>query len=855
MKNQWFTQNLLPTALCVVGFLLLALLYASPVLSGQKLFQHDIVQYQGGAQELLGYRDAHGEETYWSDSMFGGMPTYQMGAQFPGDVVRGIDKVLMLLPKPVGYIFLLCSGFFLLGMVVLRRWPYALLGALLFGFSTYFYIIIAAGHNGKVHTIAYFAPLLAGVYLLYFRRNYLWGFVLTAVAMALQLAANHPQMSYYLFLALGVFFLSEIIRTIVKKLPWRLFLTSTALCGLAFAFGIGMNAQRLMANAEYIKETVRGQQIQPTAAGEAGSGMDRESLLAWSYGKLETLNLFIPRLMGGGSNAPAGEAMMQDIQQLVQENAGSQQEVNTIIQNFHSPTYWGDQPGTSGPAYQGSIVMLLFVLALFAAPKRQKYWIVGASVLAVLLAWGSNFPVVSDFFIDYMPFYNKFRAPSSILVLPELLLPLLGIVGLYYLFTSEVLTVQQKKKYTLLSGGILMGITLLLLVFGKSMLGFLTEAEQLHLPDYLKDYLQQKRFGFFAEDAVKALAYVAAGTAAVYLAVIRKIRPVAAVTVLAVVAVLDLWQVNREYLSSNNFVPAALADQPFQTEKSMVLEEAIQKNPDLGGLLSNTQVNAALAQIAAKDPGHYRVYNQVINPFAETNTSFFHSSVGGYHAVKLRRYDDLINEYFTQPDTVRVPKVLNLLNTRYMIFGDAEKPQPVPNPYANGNAWLVSQLYVAKDAQDELKKIGELDTKRIAILGSEDAALAGQLQGKIGSDAQATLNLTQYQPNRLVYKSSSRTPQLGVFSEMYYPHGWEATVDGKPATLHKADYLLRALEIPAGQHTIEMTFQPKVLATGKYISLAATLLFILVSALLYFFLERRRKGFAKKGTVVIGHDE
>lgn len=855
MKNLWLSKNWLPAALCVAGFLLLALLYASPVLSGQKLMQHDIVQYQGGAEELLNFRKDQGEETYWSDSMFGGMPTYQMGAQFPGDVIRAIDRVIMLLPKPVGYIFLLFSGFFLLGKVVLRRWPYALLGALLFGFSTYFYIIIAAGHNGKVHTIAYFAPLLAGVYLLFFRRNYLWGFVLTGVALALQLGANHPQMTYYLFLALGIFFLSELIRTVVKKLPWKPFLTSTALCAAAFAFGLGMNAQRLMANAEYIKETVRGKQIQPTDGGKAGNGMDREALLAWSYGKLETLNLFIPRLMGGGSHAPAGEAMMEDIQQLVQENARSQEEVNTIIQNFASPTYWGDQPGTSGPAYQGAIVILLFVLALLVAPKRQKYWILGASVLAILLAWGSNFPLLSDFFIDYVPFYNKFRAPSSILVLPELLFPLLGIVGLYHLFTSEVLTVQQKKKYTLISGGILMGLTLLLLIFGKNLLGFLTDAEQLHLPDYLKEYLQDKRFGFFAQDAIKALAYVAAGTTAIYLAVTNKIRPIAAVTILAVVAMLDLWQVNREYLNNDNFVPAALADQPFQTEPSMMLEEAVTKNPDLSGLLNNTKVNAVLAQVAAKDPGHYRVYNQVINPFGETNTSFFHSSVGGYHAVKLRRYDDMIAEYFSQPDTVRVPKVLNLLNTRYMIFGDGENPQAVPNPYAHGNAWLVSQVYVARDARDELKKIGELDTKTTAILGQEDAALAQKLQQKMAPDAQGTLTLKKYQPNKLVFQSNSRTAQLGVFSEMYYPYGWEATLDGKPVTIHKADYLLRAVEIPAGQHTIEMTFQPKVLATGRMISLAATLLFVLVALALYFFFERKKRDFTQEGTVIVGHEE
>ncbi len=855
MKIPVNNRNLIFIAASLLLFVIIGFLYANPVMSGKQLFQHDIIQYKGGAKELLDYRAENGKETYWSNSMFGGMPTYQMGSQFRGDWIKQVDNLLMFLPKPVNYFFLLFSGFFLLGMVTVRNWKYALLGALFFGLSTYFYIIIAAGHNGKVHTIAYFAPLLAGILLVYMRKNYVWGFIVTTLFMGLQIAANHPQMTYYLFIGLGFLFLSELIRAVKKQIKMKHFLISTGIVGLACVIGVGMNSQRIMANAEYVTETVRGKQLLNTETqSDEKSGMERESMLMWSYGKLETLNLFIPRLMGGGSNEKEGEQMMNEIRDLVQNNASSQAEVDNIGRGLQSMTYWGEQPGTSGPAYQGAVVIFLAILGFFFAPKKYRYWILGASILTIMLAWGSNFMPLSNFFIDFVPFYNKFRAPSSILVVVELLFPLIAIIGLYHFFRTgnqtentddaqpaenkehEPVVENSQKKLMYVTTAIL-GLLLLLIVAGKSILGFLTDGEKTYLPPYLLDYLADERYKMFRTDAIKAVLYVGITAAALYFALKKKISRNVALIIIGAVSIFDLWSVNRRYLNNENFVDAALAENPFQTEINDLVIEKVGDNMELQGLLMNAKVNATLETIAEKDPGHYRIYNQAINPFGETNTSYFKSSVGGYHAVKLRRYDDLINHYFSNVDTVKIPRILNMLNTKYMIFGDQENPQAVPNPYANGNAWMVSDVKFAANPNEEIKLIGEIDSKKTAIVGAEDRNYIASKP--IAADSTANIRLTSYEADALEYRTDSKTPQLAVFSEIYYPKGWKVQIDGKEVPYIKANYLLRGVHVPAGKHTVTMAFEPEVITRGKVFSIISFVLFLLLSAAgLYFYYFR-----------------
>lgn len=836
LKNK---NNLIAIAICFIVFIVLAIGYANPIISGKALIQPDIVHYKGGAKELLDYRDNNSAETYWSNSMFGGMPTYQMGAQFRGDLIKNIDNVLNFLPKPANYLFLLFAGFHLLGWVATRNWKYALLGATFFGLSTYFYIIIAAGHNGKVHTIAYFAPLLAGILLVYIRKKYILGFIVTSLFMGLQVAANHPQMTYYLFIALGFLFLSELIRAVQKKTPMKHFLISSGVLALAFAFGVGMNAQRLLANSEYVKETTRGKQILNNERHSAeSSGLDKESITMWSYGKLETLNLFIPRLMGGGSDEEGSQEMMAKVQELVQSNVTSQEEMDRISRGFSSLTYWGDQPGTSGPAYQGAVVIFLTILGFFFAWRKYRYWILGASILTILLAWGHNFAPLTNFFIDVVPLYNKFRAPSSILVVVELLFPLIAIVGLFRFYNDKNLSEDYKKKILTYVSASVLGFLIIITVAGKSLFGFYTDNEKQYLPPYLLDFLVGERFAMFRVDAIKAIVYVLITAGVLWLSLKQKLSQNIALIIIGVVSLFDLWSVNKRYLNEGNFADQAFAENPFITENSDFLSGKAAENPYIQGLLSQVNVNKVLEQISENDKTHYRIYNQTLGTFSETNTSYFKSSIGGYSAAKLRRYDDVINHYFTQMDTAKVPRVLNMLNTKYMIFGNAQDPQATTNPNANGNAWFVSDVKFVNTPNEEIDAIGTIDNKNTAVVSNDDKPY---FNGKtMAKDSTAFLKLTQYQPNEISFKSQSKTPQLAVFSEIYYPKGWKMFVDGKEVPYIKANYLLRAVHIPAGNHDVKMVFEPEVIQTGKTVSMIVFILFMVLSGIGIWMLIKNR---------------
>ncbi|KUG12283.1 hypothetical protein BEI02_08035 [Elizabethkingia sp. HvH-WGS333] len=831
-------RNSIFIGISLVLFILMAVFYANPILTGKELIQPDIVHYRGGAQEMLEYRAKTGNETYWSDAMFGGMPTYQTGAKFSGDIVKKVDDLLMFLPKPANYLFLLFSGFFFLGMVALRNWKYALLGATFFGLSTYFCIIIAAGHNGKVHTIAYFAPLVASILLVYIRRNYFWGFVATTLFMALQIMANHPQMTYYLFIALGFFFLSELLRAILKTKDYKHFFISTAVVGIAMVLGLGMNSQRMLSNAEYVKETVRGKQILKSSGGQKDvQGMDKESITMWSYGVTETLNLFIPRLMGGASQEEGSDKMTEKLQQLVQENATSQEEVNNMMKGLTgSLTYWGDQPGTSGPAYQGAVVVFLAILGFFFAWPKYRWWILGASVLTIMLAWGSNFMPLTDFFIDYVPVYNKFRAPSSILVVVELLFPFIAIIGLYRFFTDEKLTAEYKQKVLTYTTGSVVGITLILILFGKTILGFHTGLEGQYLPSYLLDYLVGERYSMFRTDAIKAILYVLITAGAMFMVMKQKLNQNIALIIIGVISLFDLWTVNKRYLNNDNFADKMFARNPFITEASESYLAKSNGNSYIEGLLQQAPVNQALESIAKADKSHYRVFNTLLGPFNETNTSYFVSSVGGYSAAKLRRYDDLINKYFNGGGD---PNILNMLNTKYVLVADKTGIQPKENPFANGPAWFVSEVKIAGTPNEEIDLISKVDNKKVAVVGKEDEKY---LNGKtLQADPAAKIAVKTYQPNEIVYQTSSATPQLAVMSEIYYPHGWKFYIDGKETDYIKADYLLRAVHVPAGKHEIRMAFEPEVIQKGKTISLASAGLFILLAALGFWFYQRKEQ--------------
>ena len=842
-------KNILFVAISLVVFILLAVTYANPIISGKQLLQHDIVQYKGGAKELLDYRANNDQETYWSDAMFGGMPTYQTGAQFRGDVIKKIDDVFNFLPKPANFIFLFFAGFFLLGYVVTKNWKYALLGATFFGLSTYFYIIIAAGHNGKAATLVYFAPLLAGILLVYIRKKYILGFIVTSLFMGLQICANHPQMTYYLFLALAFLFISELVRAAKGKTEWKHFFISSGILGLAMILGVGMNSQRLLANSEYVKETVRGKQILKSAHNSKDDdGMKKQEILNWSYGKTETLNLFIPRLLGGSSTEEVSDEFKKELRTSLENQTNDEEQIQGVFDQVVNgvPMYWGDQPGTSGPAYQGAVVIFLAILGFFFANRKYRYWILGASILSILLAWGSNFLPLSDVFIDYVPLYNKFRAPSSILVVVELLFPLIAIIGLYRFYnddSSELMTEAYKQKILLYVGGGVLGFTLLIILFAKSLFGFENSSETGKIPDFIMTVIKDERARMLRIDAIKAFIYVLITFGILFLSLKKKLSQNIALVVIGLVSLLDLWTVDKRYLNNDNFVDKTLAQEPYITENNEYLASKAGNNTFLLDLLSRANMNKALQEIADKDKNHYRIFNQILGPFGETNTSYFKSSVGGYHAVKLRRYDDLINHYFYAEDSTKsaqIPNILSLLNTKYVVGGTVEQPQIQINPRANGNAWFVSDIKFVNSPNEEIDEIGSIETKKTAVISSDDKKY---FEGKtIAADSTAFLDLTKYQANELEFKTQSKTPQLAVLSEIYYPKGWKMFVDEKEVPYIKADYLLRAVYVPAGNHTVKMLFEPEVITKGKTISLIAFGLFVLLSILGFFWLYRKYEG-------------
>ncbi|WP_303822752.1 YfhO family protein [Apibacter mensalis] len=825
-KNSYF----LPVVGCLLFFVILSFMYFSPLLSGKYISQPDIIHYKGGAHELEEYRSIHGEDTYWSNSMFGGMPTYQMGANYPSDIIKSIDRLLRTFPTPASYLFLLLSGFYLLGMVWLKNWKYALLGSIMFSFSTYFFIIIGAGHNAKIHTIAYFAPFIAGVYLLY-EKKYVSGFILTTLFLSLQIAANHPQMTYYLFLALGIFGLIELIQSFKTK-TLKTFGISSGFFLLAILLALGMNSTRLLSTYEYSKETTRGKSELTISKNNVSSnqGLDTDYITHWSYGILETANLFVPNFMGGGNNEKGFKT--SNLESSLQENIRSQEEY-TQFQRAFNGSYWGEQPGTVGPAYQGSVVIFLAFLALFYYKGRYKWWLVAATVLSFFLAWGKNFGIFTDFMIQYFPLYNKFRAVSSALVIAEFTIPLLALLGTYSYFMDESLTQVYKTKILYISSVFILVILLLLYVLGLQIFSFHTSLEGNAIKSEILEAIRKDRFAFFQSDILRTFFFVLVCSVLLWAAQIKSFKSSYAVLAIAALSLVDLWGVDKRYLNDDNFVDKQFYKNPFPTQVTESQLEKAQTDPTLARIVNAAPINQALDIIKQNDHAHYRVFNLLLSPFNETNTSYFHQSIGGYHGAKLRRYQDLIDFYLS--DSLNLP-ILDMLNTKYIITADSII-RPIPNPNNNGNAWFVNEIVFANNADEELLALGKIDNKRKAVINSK---YKKDLTIQSSSDSISSIELKEYLPNNLTYVSNSKEEKLGVFSEIYYPHGWKASIDGKEVPIYRADYTLRALKIPAGKHTINFSFNPPVIQKGKYITLGTCLLFVIISTILLIYDYKKR---------------
>lgn len=856
MKNN---KNLLYILGSLIFFALVALFYCAPVLSGKAIIQPDIINYRGSAEEMLTYQEQTNDRIYWSNAMFGGMPTYQTGAQYDFDLIKGIDKVIRFLPRPADYIFLLFSGFFILGLTLFKKWKYALTGSIFFAVGAYFFIIIAAGHNAKVHTIAYFAPLVAGILLLY-RKKYISGFVLTTLFMGLQLQANHIQMTFYLFLAMMIFAIVQFIYDFkAKELPS--FFKASGLVVVATIIALGLNASRLLATYEYSKETTRGKSEMSLLKSNT-DGLDHSYITQWSYGKLETLNLFIPNLMGGSSMSTEDDlqnyfSQLQTTASAVGEDEFNQQVFQALAQQPRS-TYWGEQPGTSGPAYQGAIVVFLFILGLFLVRgqyAKYKWWLLGATILSIVLAWGKNLQWLTDLFVDYFPMYDKFRAVSSILVIAEFTMPLLAIITLYYFIKDEDSEAFKTKTLTYV-GGATVAILAILYVGAGAIFSFQSASDSYTTTEFLKligqanpnaigfwesmlrdldNALIQDRIDMFKGDTIRTLIFVLTTIGLLY-AYQKKIIKSSTIVVLAIgaLALIDGITVNKRYFNDDNFVSDYIVENPFPTELSVKLESEANSNNNVAQIAYKVPMNFALSELAKQDKSQYRVYNTTQSTFNEAGTSFFVNSIGGYHAAKLGKYQDVIDLYFSGnpaakqygiKDESGMINVLNMLNTKYIVHGSIQEPKIEMNPTAFGNAWFVGNIKAVNNANEEILALNDTFLEEQVILRND---VASTLPKTIAQDSTAVIKLESYTPTKMVYKASTNTDQIAVFSEIYYPHGWKATVDGQDVEILKANYILRALPITKGNHEIVFTYEPQVIETGKTVMIASNVILIAI---------------------------
>lgn len=821
----------LPDVLAVVLFALISFAYFFPAdIEGKILYRHDSAASKGLGREMAEYKAQTGEVTRWMNSVFSGMPTYQSAPEYTS--TKGVQGALsvyhLFLPENVWYVFAYLLGFYILLRAFDFRQSLAVLGSIIWAFSTYFLIIIAAGHIWKVMALAYLPPMIAGVVLSY-RGKYLWGFIVTAIFSAFEVNANHVQMTYY-FLFVILFMIIAYLVDAIRKKELARFGKATAVCAAGAVIGICLNLSNLYHTWEYSKETMRGKSelVKKDVANQTSTGLDRDYITQWSYGIDETWTLLVPNTKGGAS-VPLVES----------ETAMKHADPNFAPIYQQLGQYWGEQPGTQGPVYVGAFVLMLFILGLFIVKGPMKWALFAATVLSVLLAWGKNFMPFTNFFIDYVPMYAKFRTVASILVIAEFTIPLLAMLALKKIVDeSEILTKRIKTVY--LSFGLTGGIAILFALFPTLFFSdFISSNEMKALMTLPQEYvnpvidnLRDMREAVFTADCWRSALVVVIGTLCLLLFKARKLKANYMVGTIIVLCLIDLWQVNKRYLNNDMFVPKSEREAPIQeTETDRII---LQDKTDLG---------------------NYRVLNLASNTFNENETSYFHNSIGGYHAAKLRRYQDMIDMYIAPEmgslmqavaqaggDMSKVNgdsifPVLNMLNARYFILPLQDgQTVPVQNPYVYGPAWYVDNLTYVDNANAEIERVGKMDIRHEAVA---DKRFEAQLKTAVKQDSTSVVKLTSYMSDRLTYDVNSSKGGVIVFSEVYYP-GWTATVDGQPVELGRVNYLLRAVNVAPGKHKIELAFHPKSVTTTETIAYVAYAV-LLLAILLLAYIEYRKK--------------
>ena len=810
-------KKCLPDVLAVLLFAILAFAYFFPAdIEGRILYRHDASAGRGAGQEGIEYREKTGERSRWTNALFGGMPTYQMAPSYGSTEVltKAVNAYHLWLPENVWYVFAYLLGFYILLRAFDFRQHLAALGSIIWAFSTYFLIIIAAGHIWKVWALAYLPPMIAGIVLAY-RGKYLWGLLLTAIFTAFEINANHVQMTYYylfIILLMGIAWLVEAI----KEKQMARFLKATGVVALGAAIGVCINLSNLYHTWEYSQESMRGKSelVKQNSSNQTNSGLERDYITQWSYGIGETWTLLVPNTKGGASvSLSQSEKAMEH----------AQSDFMPIYQQLGQ--YWGEQPGTSGPVYVGAFVLMLFILGLLIVKGPMKWALLAATILSILLSWGKNFMGFTDFFLDYVPMYAKFRTVASILVIAEFTIPLLAMLALKELLDKPEL-LKPRMKYVgisfLLTGGIALLFAVMPSMFFDS---FISSSELRAIQSLPAEYIQplvanltEMRKAVFMADAMRSFYIILVGTGVLLAVVFGKLKKEYAVGIILVLCLVDLWTVNKRYLNDDMFVPEAEREAPQ----------------------AKTQTDELILRDQSLD---YRVLNLASNTFNENETSYYHKSIGGYHAAKLRRYQEMIEQYIspemqalfgavskaggdmTQVNGDSIYPVLNMLNTKYFIFPlEGGQTVPIQNPYVYGNAWLVDKLSYVSNANEEMDAVGKIDLRHEAVA---DAKFKEQLGEAVVQDTASTVQITGYEPNRLNYEVNSGKGGVLVFSEIYYP-GWTATVDGEPVELGRVNYILRAMNIKPGKHQVELAFFPKTVKTTETIAYVAYVLLLLL---------------------------
>lgn len=782
-------RALLPHLAAVVLFLLLSYLYFYPLLQGKTVAQTDRDQWQGSAQELEQYRKTHdGEQSLWTGSMFSGMPAVMVSLTYDNNLIAPIDSILNFGARPASYLFIAMLGFYILLLVLdVKPWL-AIVGAVGYAFSTYFFIIVGAGHNAKLHAITYMAPMVAGVLLAY-KGKYLAGAGLFALSFALSLATGHIQITYYTFFILLAVVIWRFIEQLRAGQLRAFFIASAFLIG-ATILGIGANFNRLYQAYDYGKESIRGKSYLAQTPQQKEEGLDKTYATQWSYGKLETFNLLIPNLYGGSSamELPADSQVGRFLSKM---QLPKEQE-RAILRQL--PVYWGDQPMTSGPVYLGAVVLLLFLFAFFLMRGVPRWALLIVSLIALFLAWGHNFQWLTDLFFAVFPGYNKFRSVSMILVICEFCVPLLAFWGLSEWLNGKYDN-QRAKRAILLATASLLAILGIFLLFGSFFFDFVSPNDaqyvQMGYPTELMTALTLDRGALMRTDILRSALFILLAGLVLWLFLNKKLKQPFMLVALGLLVVIDLWLVNKRY-DGVVYVNKSHNQQPFPM----------------------TDADKLILQ----DKSYYRVFNTSVSPFNDASTSYYHKSIGGYHGVKLRRYQDLIDRY------AGTPSMLNLTNTKYVIMRDRQGSYQVQqNPNALGNAWFVDSLRIVDTPNDELDAIGKSNVDRVAyILASEP-----QPSAFAPKDSLDQITLVQYEPNRLTYRVTASGERFAVFSEIFYPKGWTATIDGVEVPIYRVDYLLRGLHIPAGAQNIVFAFSLPSYYTARWVDFLFGLLILL----------------------------